>query len=235
MAAILLVAAEGIEFAGLVRRIGGERLDWPVGFARRARRPGGWWLMVANGAGPARAAEAVRVAAERELFDLVASVGYCGGLDAALRAGEIVVADRVEAPESGESFPAAERMVPHGGRRGSIISIDRFVRTPEEKRRLGASGAVAVEMEAAGVAREVRGLGLPFVSVRVVTDQAGEGFIIDYNQARDASGRFRWGRVAGLALRSPWRAFPELARFYRRARMASEALGEFLANCEFQV
>jgi adenosylhomocysteine nucleosidase len=235
MATMLLVAAEGMEFTGLVRRIGGERLDWPVGFARRARRGGDRWLMAANGAGPAHAAAAVRVGAEREKIDVVASVGFCGGLDADLRAGEIVVADRVEAPAFGESFTTADRIVPHEGRRGSIISIDRFVQTPEEKRRLRASGGVAVEMEAAGVAREARGLGLPFVSVRVVTDEAEEGFIIDYSQARDASGRFRRGRIVGLALRRPWRAFPELARFWWRARLASEALGEFLANCEFQV
>ena len=115
MATILLVAAERMEFTGLVRRIGGERLDWPLDFARLARLPGRRLLVAANGAGPARAAEAVRVAAVREQFDLVASVGFCGSLDATLRAGEIVVADRVEALASGESFPTADRIVPHGG------------------------------------------------------------------------------------------------------------------------
>ena len=235
MATILLVAAEGMEFTGLVRRIGGERLDWPIDFARRARRGGDLWLMAANGAGPRRAAEAVQVAAGREKLDLVVSVGYCGGLDPALKAGQIVAADRVEAPEAGEVFsvrgmPGAQRHV-----RGSIISIDRFVQTAEEKRRLRASGAVAVEMEAAGVAREARGLGLPFECVRVVTDEAEEGFIIDYNAARDASGRIRRGRVACLALGRPWRTFPELLGFCRRGRLASEALGAFLADCEFKV
>ena len=73
MATILLVAAEEMEFAGLVRRIGGERLDWPIDFARRARRGGDLWLMAANGAGPRRAAEAVKVAAGRGKLDLVVS------------------------------------------------------------------------------------------------------------------------------------------------------------------
>ena len=139
MATILLVAAERMEFAGLARRIGGERLDWPVDFARRARRGGDLWLMAANGAGPRRAAEAVHVAAGREKLNLVASVGYCGGLDPALKAGEIVAADRVEAPEAGEVFSAGELPGPRRRASGSIISIDRFVRTAEEKRRLRAS------------------------------------------------------------------------------------------------
>ncbi|MEK7750984.1 MAG: hypothetical protein AAB654_03640 [Acidobacteriota bacterium] len=235
MATILLVAAEGMEFAGLARRIGGERLDWPIDYARRARRGADLWLMAANGAGPRRAAEAVRVAAGREKLDLVVSVGYCGGLDPALKAGQIVVADRVEALESGEVFSARGLAGTQRHVRGSIISIDRFVQTAGEKRRLRASGAVAVEMEAAGVAREARGLGLPFECVRVVTDEAEEGFIIDYNAARDASGRIRKGRVVCLALGRPWRTFPELLRFYRRCCQASEALGEFLADCELSV
>jgi len=235
MATILLVAAEGMEFTGLVRRIGGERLDWPIDFARRARRGGDLWLMAANGAGPRRAAEAVQIAAGREKLDLVVSVGYCGGLDPALKVGQIVVADRVEAAGSGEIFAPVEPVAHQRRLFGSIISIDRFVQTAEEKRRLRASGGVAVEMEAAGVAREARGLGLPFGCVRVVTDEAEEGFIIDYNAARDASGRIRRGRVACLALGRPWRAFPELLGFYRRGRLASEALGEFLADCEFKV
>jgi len=234
MATILLVAAEGTEFAGLARRIGGERLDWPIDFARRARRGGDLWLMAANGAGPRLAAEAVKVAGRREKLDLVVSVGYCGGLDPALKAGQIVVADRVEAAESGEIFSAIEPLAHQRRPFGSIISLDRFVQTADEKRRLRASGAVAVEMEAAGVAREARGLGLPFGCVRVVTDEAEEGFIIDYNAARDASGRIRKGGVVRLALGRPWRTFPELLGFYRRARLASEALGEFLADCEFK-
>src|SRR5512140_2030417 len=132
MATILLVAAEAMEFAGLVRRIGGERLDWPIDFARRARRGGDVWLMAANGAGPRQAAEAVRVAARREKLDLVVSVGYCGGLDPELKAGQIVAADRVEAPETGEVLSARGLPGTQRHARGSIISIDRFVQSAEE-------------------------------------------------------------------------------------------------------
>ena len=55
MATILLVAAERMELTGLVRRIGGERLAWPLDFARLARLSDRRLLLVANGAGPARA------------------------------------------------------------------------------------------------------------------------------------------------------------------------------------
>jgi nucleoside phosphorylase len=235
MATILLVAADRMEFDGLVRRVGCERLDWPVDFACATRHGGALLLMAANGAGPRLAAEAVKAAFARETLDAVASVGYCGALDASLRAGDIVAADRVLAPEIGESFPASSPLANRRHVRGSIISIDRFVQTADEKRRLRDSGAVAVEMEAAGVARETRGFGLPFVCVRVVTDEAEEGFSIDYNAVRDAEGRFRKGRLVRSAFRHPWRAFPEVLGLYRRARRASDALGEFIADCKFHV
>ncbi len=234
MATILLVAAEAREFSELVRLLGGERLLWPLPFAHAAQRGEDRLLMAANGAGPRLAAEAVRVAAGRECLDAVASVGYCGGLDAALKAGDIVVGDRVLAPEQEEQF---EVKIPVANRRhtcGTIVSIDRFVQTADEKQRLRACGAVAVEMEAAGVARETRGFGLPLVCVRVVTDEAEEGFSIDYNSARDTLGRFRPARIVSTAMARPWQSFPELLRFHRRCSLASKALGEFIADSRFQ-
>jgi adenosylhomocysteine nucleosidase len=235
MATVLLVAADGRELAGLARRLGSDVLDWPVDFAREARLGGDRWLLAANGAGPRLAAEAVKVAGGRGKLDAVASVGYCGALDPGLRAGDIVIANRVEAPEAGECFAACEPFTTRRHVRGSIISIDRFVGTAAEKRRMRDSGAVAVEMEAAGVAREARGSGLPFVCVRAVTDEAEEGFIIDYNAARDAQGRFRRSRIVFAALRRPRCAIPELLGFYQRSGRASEALGEFLADCKFHL
>ncbi len=234
MATILLVAAEAREFSGLVRRFGGERLSWPLKFARAVRRGEDRLLMTANGAGPRLAAEAVRIAARHERPDVVGSVGYCGALDTILRVGDIVVGDRVLAPESEEQF---EVKIPVANRRhicGTIVSIDRFVQTAGEKRRLRVSGGVAVEMEAAGIARETRGFGLPLVCIRVVTDEAEEGFNVDYNAARDAQGRFRPTRLVFAAMARPWRSFPELLRFRRRCQLASTALGDFIGDSEFQ-
>ncbi|MBI4875047.1 MAG: hypothetical protein HY822_10490 [Acidobacteria bacterium] len=231
---MLLVAAEAMELAGLARRLDAEPLDWPVRFARAAHGGGQRLVMAANGPGPCLAAAVGRIAAEREKLDGVVSVGYCGALDPALKVGDIVTARGVEASDSGERFETCSPLAHRYSAEGCIISLDRFVRTAGEKRRLRASGAVAVEMEAAGVAREARGLGLSFACVRVVTDGSQEGFHIDFNAARDGEGRFRYAKVVSLALHRPWRGLPELIGLYRRSRRASEALGEFLANIEYQ-
>ena len=54
------------------------------------------------------------------------------------------------------------------------VRIDHVAQTADEKRRLRAGGASAVEMEAGGVAERARARDVPFYCVRVVTDLADE-------------------------------------------------------------
>jgi hypothetical protein len=75
---IVAVAADRMEFAGWLRYCDAVRkLDWPVEFARRVEWNGQPLTMVANGAGPRRAALALAVAREREKVSAVLSVGWC--------------------------------------------------------------------------------------------------------------------------------------------------------------
>jgi hypothetical protein len=67
----------------------------------------------------------------------------------------------------------------------------------------------------------------------VVTDRADETFPVDFNAARDSSGRISRAKVVRQALRRPLLRIPRLVRLARRARQASESLGEFLAGCRF--
>jgi nucleoside phosphorylase len=220
---VLAVAAQRREFGALLKN-GIELLNWPVDFAARYGR----WLLVANGAGPDRAAEAVDRAVAMGPVAAVVSTGYCGALDDRLLVADIVVATevngaRAEAPASARKFAA-----------GPIVSVDRVVQTVEEKGRLRTSGAIAVEMEAAGVSDRAMKLGLPFYCVRVVTDRADETLSIDFNAARDRSGRIRTSGVIQEALRHPWVGISELLRLARRSRIAARALGDFLADCRIQ-
>jgi nucleoside phosphorylase len=220
---VLVVAADRREFEPWLRN-GVEFLRWPVDFAARSGR----WLLVANGAGPIRAAEAVDTATMIGPVSAVVSAGFCGALDHRLVVADIVVATEVN------STPAR---MPFSGRKcaaGAIVSIDRVVQTVEEKGRLRESGAIAVEMEAAGVVARAGKLGLPFFCVRAVTDRADETLSIDFNAARDESGRIRTAGVIMGAMKKPWAGIPELLTLARRSRLASRALGEFLADCRIQ-
>jgi adenosylhomocysteine nucleosidase len=201
----LMVAAERREFDGILKRFGASLyLDWPAEFAREARYRGDRFLMIANGPGP----RLVEKALEKKIeVDGMISTGFCGALDEALRVGDIV---------SGEG----------------ILSMDRVVVTVEEKRALREkTGAAAVEMEAAAVAKKAAEWGVPFRSIRVVSDAALEDMPLDFNEYRDAEGRFSRTRIALAALARPFTRVPALLRLDRNSRIAARSLGDYFAHC----
>jgi adenosylhomocysteine nucleosidase len=183
------------------------------------------WILAANGPGPALAGEAADRAGTD--VDAVMSVGMCGALAEELNVGDIVVASSVngvvvQTPHSSLKF-----------RVGPIVSVDRVAQTVAEKQDLRQTGAIAVEMEAAAVLERARRWGVPFYCVRAVSDTAAEGFELDLNATRDASGRFRVGRILAQAARRPLSGVPELLRLRRNSEAACKALGEFIGNCSF--
>jgi nucleoside phosphorylase len=229
-----MVAAEAREFAGLRRLCRGEkRLGWPLQFARRAELRGLRVVLVANGAGPALAGEACEVAWMKQKADALVSTGFCGALDPVLKIGGVFVATSVDAPERGLRLEARKPECGRPHSTGGLVSVNRVVQTIEEKKRLLASGALAVEMEAAAVGQRARAWGVPFYCVRSVTDLAEESFQLDFNAARGEDGRFSTARILREAARQPRQLVPELCTLYRRSRLASRELGEFLADCRF--
>jgi adenosylhomocysteine nucleosidase len=202
----LLVAAEGREFEGILKRFGkSSKLDWTAEFAREAEWRGDRWLMVANGPGPAL----VEKALERKVkVDGIISTGFCGALDPALRVGDIVT-----------------------GEPGRVLSIDRVAVTAAEKSELRArSGAAAIEMESAAVAKKAAEWGVVFRCIRAVSDGAGEDMPFDFNLYRDAAGRFSRYRIALAAMARPFTAVPALLRLDRNCRIAARSLGDFFAD-----
>src|SRR5437899_7694355 len=96
---MVFVAAEAREFDGLLlfcRKV--ERLGWPLAWARAAELNGRKVFLAANGAGPNRAAEAVEIARSKmgKGMDAVVSTGCCGGLDPAMKIGDVFVATGIE-------------------------------------------------------------------------------------------------------------------------------------------
>jgi nucleoside phosphorylase len=229
---VLLVAADLREFEGLLNFCRDVRpLRLPVHWARGGSLNGREVLLIANGAGGTRAAEAVDAALSVAPVEMVCSVGFCGALEKGMRPGEIFVANRVQS--SGREYAVS---VPSTGRphhTGVLASIDRVAQTAREKSDLRATGASAVEMEAGGAATRAAELGLKFYCVRSVTDLAEEGFRFDFNAALRSDGRFDTMRLIAAACRRPRTLLPELLRLRRRCRLAAETLGEFIADCGF--
>lgn len=229
---LLFVASDPMEYPGILARSAGPKparvaVDW----ARFVRIGNHDVLLVANGVGPLRAAAAVEAALAAFRPDAVVSAGFCGALDAKLGIAEVVVGTAVA--DGLRQYPL--RPVAGGGRHrtGVICSIDHIAQTAVEKARLHASGAVAVEMEAAGVAGRAETHSLPMYCVRSVTDLAGEDMANDFSKALRPDGHFATMAILRSALRHPWVRVPELMRLRQRCVRAALALGDFIADCRF--
>jgi adenosylhomocysteine nucleosidase len=229
---LVFVAAERRELEGLLVHVDEvTKPSWPLEFARRGRLNGVPIVMLANGPGPKLARVAVDAAKENESMDGLISTGFCGGLNPALRACDIFVATEIVGvasaltPSSSRPFQA-----------GKLLSMDRVVSSAAEKAELSKS-ADAVEMEAAAVAERAREWGVPFYSIRVVTDTSEENFPLDFNQMRApvgrGDGRFSRSKIIAAALRSPATVVPELIKLNKRTKCAARALGDFLADARF--
>jgi len=184
-----------------------------------------------------------------ELTGLV-STGFCGALDPALEpcdifvANELLVSKPLPNGHGSETFPSRDRegavvasvhecspvTTTRKYKAGKLLSIDRVASTAAEKSELRATGADAVEMEAAAVAGKAKEWNLPFYAIRVVTDTAAENFPLDFNRMRDADGRFDRAKIITAAFRRPGVIFPELMRLNKRCKSAAKALGEFIAD-----
>jgi nucleoside phosphorylase len=195
-----------------------------------ARLGGHELLLVANGAGARRAASAVDAAGETFQPDSAISTGFCGALDPALGVADVVVGTSVAADRRYEALPVSSTFPHHSG---VVCSIGHVAQTAGEKCRLRASGAIAVEMEAAGVAARAQARGLPFYCVKVVTDLAGETMAHDFNAALRADGHFDTMVILRETSRRPLVRLPELCRLRQRSVRAARVLGAFFADCRF--
>ena len=237
--AILLVAAEADELKPFAKRLTGLRkLNWPLQYAFEGILHGRRILLAAHGAGPKLAGRAVEVAlravsaAELSASKLqaVISVGYCGALTPEGREGQVIVATVVLDGADGERFPCLMPTTEDAHQVGALLSRNCVANDCSEKQQLAKSGAIAVDMEAAGVAARTKRAELPFLCIKVVTDRADESFGLDLNAMRTPEGRIARGKIGIYALTHP-KFIPELLRWRRRAEGAAKTLGDFLVSC----
>jgi adenosylhomocysteine nucleosidase len=229
---LLLIAADPREFQGLMKFCRNvRRLEWPVHWARAVELNGREGWLVANGAGPGRAAQAVDVAQSFGKLGLICSMGYCGALVEEMKVGSVFVAERVQTFDRQYVTVPPQCGRPHYG--GVLASIGHVAQTAEEKRELRGRGASAVEMEAAGVAQKAEELHVPLCCIKSVTDLAHESLHFDFNRALRSDGRFGTMRLIAASCRRPLSLLPELLRLAKRSRTASRALGEFVGDCRF--
>lgn len=249
--AICILAAVREELSGILRQmaVSGKR---KIG---RADLWSGSWqgrplLLVRTGVGHRRASLALSEVLRSHQPGLIVSIGYAGGADPALRVGDLLLAETILEPPGGEwsagdgkSPPArfdidaalAARFAavtpPEGVtlHRGALLTVGQVVTGPENKRALGARyGACALDMETAALARLARDSGLPFISLRAISDAADDA-LMDVSPFLEKDGEVSKLKAGWYVLTHPT-AIGTLRSLQVVARQATARMTDFLAG-----
>ena len=226
---VVALAAERYALQGSLQ----ERRNQQCGgrSAVRGRLAGRDVLLVQAGIGRVRARDAVIAAATDFDVEAVWSLGFAGALSERLRPGDVVFPAAVLDDEDVGGVPlaadrshatvcAALRRAAVPVETGNLITVGTVLRTPEAKRAVGRrSGAVAAEMEAAGVARAARDLGIPWAALKTIVDAVDDPLPHFLAACTTAQGDLRWRglMVGALEGRDFCRSLARLARASRKA------------------
>ncbi len=164
----------------------------------------------------------------------VVSTGFAGALQPDLRRGHVIMANHI-VDESGQEFEVGLKMDPdvmartRGLHVGRLLTVDRLVRTTDEKRRLGElRAALACDMETAAVAAECQQSRTRFLSVRVISDAVDDELPSEIDallQQHTMAGKL--GAATGALFRRP-SSVKDMWRMHEEATKASDRLAKFL-------
>jgi adenosylhomocysteine nucleosidase len=195
-------------------------------------------LLAVSGIGRAAADAAARTLIDAGVSALL-TFGLAGGLDPALKAGSVVIANEVISAD-GIRYPAnqawRERVAAAIGSlravsEGAVLTSPHAIETAADKAAaFRATGAAAVDMESAAVAAVAADHKLPFIAVRVIVDTASDR-LPRAVVAASRAGRLQFGRlIAGLAVApGDIAALMRLAQRHRIAMRSLRAIGAHLA------
>jgi adenosylhomocysteine nucleosidase len=196
-----------------------------VGLEAEARIARRWAAAVEVGGGDsAGAARAATVLAARPGITALVSFGLAGGLDPALRPGDLLIPSRIIDGKRSWPTDAALGNALGGGTGHTMLGGGAVLATAAAKRvARSETGADAVDLESAAVARAAGLRGLPFAALRAICDHARRSLPLAAIVALDRSGRVGPLRVLGAVLARPWE-IPALLALARDATLATRAL-----------
>lgn len=192
--------------------------------------------VVVSGPGRAAARQATEALITGHKPTCVISAGFAGGLSNDIRAGDIVIASEIVAPNVDPvAIPLPEpppwkdaARPPHVGR---FITVDNLATTPAAKRDLASKyQAIAVDMESQAVAAACHAHGVRFLAVRIVSDAVDDELPPEVNNlVKQPTAAGKLGALAGALFKRP-SAIKDLYRLKEDALVNSDKLAAFLEH-----
>jgi adenosylhomocysteine nucleosidase len=190
---IVIIGAIKEEIAGIKQRM---KIKGTHRFGHATVLDGEWLgheiLLVRSGMGMVRAEASLKAVTQQFSSKLIISIGYAGGLDAKLKSGDLLIAEKTLGLAKGDCLKFDEKgqtvqesvanefvdkallfseTLDLKSHCGALLTVDKPVLKPEHKKSLGKIYSVqAVDMETLALARFSRENAIPFLSVRAVSD-----------------------------------------------------------------
>jgi adenosylhomocysteine nucleosidase len=182
-------------------------------------------VILLTGIGRQNAEKSVRGFLATRSPALVFTSGFAGGLNPDLKPGDVVF------ETSDENLRA--KLLAAGAKSAGFFCADRVATTAGEKQQLRAeSGADAVEMESAAVHGVCRERGILCVTVRAISDTAGEDLPLDFNALARPDKNLHYGKLARAIARSPGK-IGALMELKKKSTLAAERLAVVLNKVAF--
>ena len=204
---------------------------YPIGHATQ---------LVVAGIGAVNAARACEQLLRRGAR-IIMSYGFAGALTAELSAGAVLLPDSV-IDESGnysvnKTYQQRYHAVLSDARiyypvisSGVLLQSPQIIASAAAKQNVyNRSGADAVDMESAAIARQAQAEGARFIAIRVIADPAHVSVPQELTTAITAQGELQLGVLLLSVLRRPWRLLT-LLRFIYHARKGLQSL-EYVGRC----
>lgn len=217
--AIVIIAAVPGELKPLVR-------SWAALETRNGvdgwQHPNGPIMAFCGGMGAAAATRAFARAREVSVPVRIISAGWAGALREELSAGAVIDASMVRDLRTGEMLAA-------GGEGGLLLTAARVAAREEKVRLAGTySGSVAVDMEAATLARLAGAHDLHFKAIKAISDTLEED-LPDLNPYLRENGTFATAKFAARMALQP-QYWKPLMQFGKQASLAADRLCAVLAD-----
>jgi adenosylhomocysteine nucleosidase len=177
-------------------------------------------VIVCGGIGPDYARRAAEALIALYTPGLIVSAGFAGALDDSLKPGDSFIPRRVVNAQDGS---IAETQTGAG----TLVSFDSVAGVKEKVKLAEAYGAQAVDMEAAAVARAAHIHGVPFASVKAISDD--RDFDMPNMDRFVREGQFSSLRFVAYSITKPW-LWMRLLRLAQNSGRAARTLCKLLTQ-----